>query len=372
MALPTNTTSNAGITNPNGTGIRNKITVVAPDPRLNFKSNGITGSGSGSGGLQSGSFGANGQSIPSGGSGSFSFGIFGKPEANGIEKALGALGTGLALVQAASSLIDAGEGVLKNLSQIASQARAFGDSLFSSAKAKQEELKKSAGDINLDKSSSPKEKAGTNVKPLKGDWRVRLSVSNLPSILASASADSGYLGPLTREGKNGVVFPYTPQITVVHKGNYVQQSPVHNNFTFQSYRNSSVDDIVINGNFTVQNNEEGQYWLAATRFFKVLTKSFYGESFPQGFPPIVAQLHGYGQHMFGGSNGGINVVVKSVSIDLPRNVQYKRIAYGKDNEINYVPLDSNITLTVSPVFNRTKLRSFNLNDYANGGQTGIL
>jgi len=370
MALPTNTPSTAGRVNANGTGIRNTITVNAADPRSRWSINGFNGTaGSGSGSaLQSGSFGSNNNSIPSGGSGSFSFGIFGKPEANGIEKALGALGTGFALVQAASSLIEAGEGVLKSISQIADQARAFGDSLFSSAKAAGEDLKKSADKEKPDSS----EKQTVDNKIMKGDWRVRIGVTNLNSILAAASASTGYLGPITKDGRNSVVFPYTPSITVVHKGTYVQQSPVHNNFTFQSYKNSSVDDIIINGNFTVQNEEEGRYWLAATRFFKLLTKSFYGESFPQGFPPIVAQLYGYGDHMFGGSKGGVNIVVKSVSIDLPRNVQYKRIVYGQTNEINYVPLDSNINLTVSPVFNRSKLRAFNLNDYANGGQRGIL
>lgn len=366
MALPRNVTSTAGTAPNTGTGVRNVITVAGTAPNQTWSSNGVTGT-TGSG-VQSGSFASGSNAAPGGGSGSFSFGIFGKPEANGIEKALGALGTGLALINAASSIVAAGEGVLKSISEIGAAAKAFGDSLFSDAKAQAEDLLNDAkgnGEV-----VDPKKSSSANVKPLKGDWRVRIGVTNLTSILAKAGAEKGYLGPLTRDGKNSVVFPYTPTISVIHKGNYVQQSPVHNNFTFQSYKNSAVDDIVINGNFTVQNEEEGKYWLAATRFFKVLTKSFYGESFPNGMPPVVAQLYGYGDHMFGGSKGGVNIVVKSVTIELAKNVQYKRILYN--GAVNYVPLDSNISLTVSPVFNRAKLRQFNLNDYANGGQTGIL
>ena len=367
MALPRNVTSTAGTAPSSGTGVRNKITVAGTAPSPVWSSNGYTGSTNNP--FQSGSQGANTNSLPGGGSGGGSFGIFGKPQSNGIEKALGALGTGLALVQAASSLVAAGEGVLKSIGEIASQARAFGDSLFSSAKSVAEDLTKDA-EAAAEDAGNPAEKVTVDIP--KSDWRVRIGVNNLNKILAKASASEGYLGPLTEDGKNSVVFPYTPTISIIHKGTYTQQSPVHNNFTFQSYKNSSVDDILINGNFTVQNEQEGRYWLAATRFFKLLTKSFYGESFPNGFPPLVAQLYGYGEHMFGGSSGGINVVVKTVSIELPRNVQYKRIIYGLKNEVNYVPLDSNISVTVSPVFNRAKLRSFNLNDYANGGQKGIL
>ena len=368
MALPTTTPSTAGKVPATGTGIRNKITVVAPLPRGSFTAGGFTGS-VGSNPLQQGSFGSgNGNAVPAGGSGSFSFGFNGKPKANGIEKALGALGTGFALVQTAESLINTGAGVVNAVQGFISQVRSAGESLEAITKKRAEEIARNSQLAEAQSDSAKSEKKAVNTKPLNSDWRVRLGVRSLKEIFPAAA--KSYLLPITEHGSNSVIFPYTPSIQVIHKANYNSQDPVHNNFSYQSYKNSGIDDIVINANFTVETELEGQYWLAATRFFKMLTKSFYGSaSYPQGFPPPVAQLYGYGDHIFGG-NGGLNVVVKSVSIDLPRNVQYKRIIYN--GSTNYVPLDSNITITTSVVYSRDKLRSFNLNDYANGGQLGII
>lgn len=368
MALPTNTTSTAGRIS-TGTGVRNIIQVNAPPGQRQFTAGGFTGS-VGSNPLQQGSFGSgNGNAVPTGGSGSFSFGFNGKPKSNGIEKALGALGTGFALVQTASALVAAGAGVVQAVQGFIQQAGSASDAIDSNLKAAQEAAQKRASDIasSVSKANSL-ESASVNTKPLNSDWRVRLGVKSLSEIFPAAA--KGYLKPITDGGNNSVIFPYTPSISVVHKANYNSQDPIHNNFSYQSYKNSGIDDIVINANFTVETELEGQYWLAATRFFKMLTKSFYGSgSFPQGMPPPVAQLYGYGDHIFGG-NGGLNVVVKSVSIDLARNVQYKRIIYN--GSTNYVPLDSNINITTSVVYSRDKLRTFNLNDYANGGQLGII
>lgn len=368
MALPTSTTSTAGRGSATGTGIRNKITVVAPLPQGFFTAGGFTGS-VGSNPLQQGSFGSsNGNAVPAGGSGSFSFGFNGKPKANGIEKALGALGTGFALVQTAQSLISAGAGVVNAVQGFITQVGSAEEDLSAQMKKNAEQIARASNLADQTLAGQKREVAAVNTKPLNSDWRVRLGVRSLKTIFPNAA--QSYLKPITDHGSNSVIFPYTPQISVVHKANYNSQDPVHNNFSYQSYKNSGIDDIVINANFTVETELEGQYWLAATRFFKMLTKSFYGSaSYPQGMPPPVAQLYGYGDHIFGG-NGGLNVVVKSVSIDLARNVQYKRIVYN--GSTNYVPLDSNITITTSVVYSRDKLRSFNLNDYANGGQLGII
>ena len=359
MALPTNTVSTAGTRRLGGTGVRNKITVNAPVPQnTGWKIYDLRGNADGSIPV-TGGIGNDNNTGPGGGSGSYTFGIFGKPKMSGIEQALGAIGTGLAILNAGSALLEAGKGVMASIDSAINQAKAMGQAIISKAKVQQEKkIKETITDVI----------APVDAKPLKGDWRVRIGVKSLGRLFPSATADQGYLKPLTESGKNSVVFPYTPQITVIHKGYYVTQSLTHSIHDFQNYKNSSVDDIVINGNFTVQTHEEGQYWLAATKFFKILTKSFYGQSYPQGFPPVVAQLYGYGDHMFG--NDGQNIVVKSVSIDLPRNVQYKRIILNGKKE--YVPMDSNIIVTVSPVVSRTQLRQFNMADYANGTNQGIL
>lgn len=367
MALPTNTQSKAGVAS-SGTGVRNKITISGSAPtNTSWKIYNYAGTGQSPGGFP-GNAGPSNNAGPSSGSGSYRFGISGKPQANGIEKALGAIGSAIALVQVGKNLINAGAGVIQSVPGIIEQMKRIGDSARSVAGNIFEALGSDdpAGSGNTKDGGSEEESAVKGGS--KNDWRVKICVGSLDSVFRNAS--SAYLAPL-KETSNGVVFPYTPQISVQHKADYSRLDLVHNNFPFQAYKNSGVDDIQINGTFTVQTYNEGIYWLAAVRFFQTLTKSFYGQSVPNGFPPVVAQLYGYGNYMFGNQDSrGINVVVKTVNIELQRNVQYKRINYNGTN--NWVPLESSIAVTVSPVYNRSTLRRFNLNDFANGGQRGIL
>jgi hypothetical protein len=178
-----------------------------------------------------------------------------------------------------------------------------------------------------------------------------------------------------------MVFPLTPNITVTHKASYTTVEPVHNNFAFQGYKSSNVDDITISCDFPVNSYYDGRYWIAATNFLKSATKMFYGQSSPQGNPPIVCQLSGYGAHVF----NDIPVVIKSYQVELKDNVQYKMIGateamglskdmgnFVADKNVTWVPMNSTITVVVSPVYNREKLRQFSLQDYSAGGTKGVL
>ena len=368
MALPTNTRSTAGIASAGGTGIRNSVQITGSAPtNTSWKIYNLAGTGTdpNSVGIDPS---LNNQTGPTSGSGSYRFGITGKPESNGLEKALGAIGSAFAIVEVGKSLFAAGAGVIQGLKDFGKAAGAIGDSLKQVGSNFLNSEFRSVGEDTSDIEASDYDGYTSAKAASTYDWRVRISVGSMKDVFREATAN--YLNPLVSTG-NGVIFPYTPQITVLHKANYSSQQPVHSNFPFHAYKNSEVDDIQINGTFTVQNDDEGRYWLAAVRFFQTLAKSFYGQSIPNGFPPPVAQLYGYGNYMFGdGGSRGINIVVKSFSLELSRNVQYKRIFYNADNA--WVPLESNIALTVTPVYNRSSLRRFNLNDYANGGQRGVL
>ena len=362
MPLPTNTQSTAGQSNAlGGTGVRNIIQVNKPAPiQYTPGQNVIDLSGADPSAFNGNNFTNN--TGNSSGSGSYQFGITGKPRINGIEKALGVLGAGIALIQTAANLVSIGKGILGTLEGLAAQAKALGDTLGTAVRG----IFQNA----LTTVESPLEYQFVSVLPQKEDWRVSIRVKSTgSSIISDAFGDAGYLRSL--KDHRGVVFPYTPSISVNYKANYNAVSPVHSNFDVHAYKNSGIDDIQISGNFTVSNQEEGEYYLAATRFLRSLTKSFYGSSIPQGQPPLVAQLYGYGGYVFGSSTGGINIVVKSVNIELPRNVQYMRILDVKD-EPNWVPLDSTITVTCTPIYNRARLRNFSHADYLNGGQKGIL
>jgi hypothetical protein len=71
------------------------------------------------------------------------------------------------------------------------------------------------------------------------DWRVRLSLASWVSFKSSP-----VLTPLKEAG--GLIFPYTPQITIKNSATYTSTSPVHTNYAFRSYKNSDPGAIQIN------------------------------------------------------------------------------------------------------------------------------
>lgn len=186
----------------------------------------------------------------------------------------------------------------------------------------------------------------------KDDWRVRIDTNWKlfgENVLFSKLAATG-----------GVVFPYLPNITLSTKANYTTIDPTHNNYPFQAYKNSAIDDISISGEFTCETESDAAYWIAATTFFKTATKMFFGSSNNAGNPPIICHLSGYGASVF----NKVPVIVKSFSVDLKDDVNYVKCStYGTDS---WVPVVSTITVTVAPIYNRTNLRKFKLEDYAKG------
>jgi len=186
----------------------------------------------------------------------------------------------------------------------------------------------------------------------KDDWRVRIDTNwdlfgNNP--LFSKLASTG-----------GVVFPYLPQITLSTKANYTTVDPTHNNYPFQAYKNSMVDDITITGDFGCETQTDAAYWIAAMTFFKTATKMFFGSSANAGNPPIICTLSGYGASVF----NRVPVVIKSFSIDFKDDINY--IKCDTFGTATWVPTISTVTVVVAPVYNRTNLRKFNLQEYAKG------
>lgn len=183
------------------------------------------------------------------------------------------------------------------------------------------------------------------------DWRVRIS--------ANFGLFGGAFGTLQETG--GVVWPYTPKISISTKANYTTIDPVHSNYPFYAYKSSQVDDITISGEFTCETEKDAAYWLQATNFFKTATKMFFGASAYVGNPPIICQLSGYGPGVF----NKVPVIIKSFSVDLPDDVNYIRCGASTDGP-TWVPIMSTISVTVAPIYNRTKLRQFSLQEYASG------
>jgi hypothetical protein len=310
-----------------------------PGSNINYIANGAPGQYNNSSGVNTvattAATGASGSGSLSSGSGG------GAGKTSGIDKVLGAIGLGLGLLGAAKKI---GAGIAEAQAGI-SAAAGQANNLISKSRAKA--LPK-GGELM-------QQTASTRVLPVNDmDWQIRISSTILQEM-------STIFAPLTKT--SGVAWPYVPRVTIGYKANYTPVEPVHSNFPFQAYKNSAVDDVQISGEFSVQTEDDAKYWIAATHFLKTATKMFYGTGSGalQGNPPVICRLNGYGSFIF----NNVPVVIKSYSVEMPEDVNYINTTINNSNQ--WVPALSTISVTVAPVYSREKLRSFSLQDFANGG-----
>lgn len=182
--------------------------------------------------------------------------------------------------------------------------------------------------------SNPSDQTGTNQSRSSGfnnaevpfpqvpDWRFRISLAQGSNYLYNADKENGQtngiLYPL--RGTNGVIFPYTPSIAITYSANYESTDLTHNNYKMYNYRNSAVENISINADFTAQDTAEANYLLAVIHFFRSVTKMFYGrdQNPPAGVPPPLCYLTGYGDYAFDHHP----VVISSFTMTYPTDVDY--------------------------------------------------
>ena len=151
-----------------------------------------------------------------------------------------------------------------------------------------------------------------------GDWRVRLRLAPLAEYLYK-SDNPGILQPLAVT--DGVVFPYTPQITTAYKATYNSYNLTHSNYRGYFYQSSQVGDITVTGTFTAQDTTEAEYLLAVIHFFRSVTKMFYGKDPQRGSPPPLVELSGFGEYQFNNHP----CLVASFNYTLPNNVDYIQV-----------------------------------------------
>lgn len=189
------------------------------------------------------------------------------------------------------------------------------------------------------------------------DWRVRLS---LPRSFSGADGTVPEIfAPLVVT--SGLIWPYTPSVVISNSASYNAIKPIHSNYPFYAYQNSSTDQIAISGDFTVEKEYEAKYYIAALHYLRAVTKMSYGTaSANAGAPPPVVNLNGYGKHVF----NDVPVVVTSFSTEMPMDVDY--ISGTVANVTSKVPVRSTITVQVQPLYSRKTVESFNLNDFING------
>ena len=208
------------------------------------------------------------------------------------------------------------------------------------------------------------------------DWRVRLSLADSNPVMYN-SPDNVILSPLKRT--RGVIWPYVPSITVSHNAEYTSAGLTHSNYAQQYYNRSEVGAITISGDFTVQNIREGHYVLAVIMFLRSATKMFYGSKDNAGSPPAILFLNGFGQHYF----PNVPVVVQSFQHVLPDDADFLEVPLfpgvnstnpsvsklpGSDLQgTNRVPVRSTVTVTVSPVYSRSRIhQKFTVEAFSRG------
>ena len=159
----------------------------------------------------------------------------------------------------------------------------------------------------------------------------------------------------------GLIFPYTPGITMNYQAEYESSTILHSNLSINMYKNTPPSSITVIADFTADNEYNAEYMYAAMIFLKAMTKTDFGvkakERGDAGMPPPILYLNGWGSTYI-----NIPVVVKSFQIPYSETKQY---VYLKKYNV-WVPTDIklNITLDIQPNLEKYKYQ-FDLNAYKN-------
>ena len=155
----------------------------------------------------------------------------------------------------------------------------------------------------------------------------RVSLRPKPAA-ASRVYGTGLLDPIKQTG--GLIWPYTPSISYNHNIDYQTIQTVHANQDFHVYSKTPAVELQVNGDFTVQNQQEGRYALAALHFLRTMAKMNFGENDPNaGTPPPVLLFDAYGPFVF----NDLPVIVKSFQVEFPDNVDYVQVRVSGSNTV---------------------------------------
>ena len=241
----------------------------------------------------------------------------------------------------------------------------------------------------------------------KPDWRARLSLApNANYLYKVPKGQAGILAPL--QATDGVIFPYTPGISVTYSAGYEPSDLVHSNYKVYQYKGSNVDMVSITADFTAQDTTEANYLLAVIHFFRSVTKMFYGQDQNpnNGVPPPLCYLSGFGAYTFdahplvvtnftyatptevdyirAGSqtnqpgvnvaqqNNIVNSFVPSVSRRANNGLNERPPNFSTQNslinsEATYVPTKLQLQITCIPIVTRNDISNkFSLKEYATG------
>lgn len=226
--------------------------------------------------------------------------------------------------------------------------------------------------------------ADGTVVPPETDWRVRISMARYTAQYFYDNPNNSLMFPLSQT--KGVIFPYTPQITLNHTAKYNAQNLTHSNYSSYFYEHSEVGAIRVSADFTAQNVIEGRYMMAVIQFFRTCTKMFFGNDIFAGTPPPLVFLNGFGAAYL----PNVPCVVTSFEQTMPKDVDYIQVPLGvaggsfdrlfssfafvegdvaSTSPSSYVALPAHCEMSImlQPVYSRKNIaENFNLQKFANG------
>lgn len=201
-------------------------------------------------------------------------------------------------------------------------------------------------------------KRNTKIKN-QSDRRIKLRPK---SGVSSFISNSILMSPLATT--NGLIFPFTPRITINHAANYGTQQVTHANQDFKYYTNTPAQSFNISGEFTAQTSDEARYMLGVFHFISTLTKMHSGSNSSTdsglGLPPPILLLSGFGSYVF----NDLPVILTNGTYSYDPSVDLVEVIVN--NISNDVPSLCTISLDVTVQNTPTKLRTFNWEKFANG------
>lgn len=224
----------------------------------------------------------------------------------------------------------------------------------------------------------------TEIKPTN-DPRVRLSAfkNKEEQIYGKNDPSSNILYRLWDTG--GLLFPYTPAISVSQDTSWQSVDIQQSNFDILSYQKSASASISLTARFTVQNQREGEYLLAAIHFLRTVSKTYFGETSADtfldgksevndqpkkirqagnsGLPPPVLILSGYGELMF----NEVRCVVKSHSWAFDENADMVEVSVLGGKTSVWLPPILQISIGLGIQMSGDDVRTvFNLDTFRTG------
>ena len=195
------------------------------------------------------------------------------------------------------------------------------------------------------------------------DMRVKLRVP--PNYLVGPGA--GPEGILTKLG--GILWPYTPQVSISSAAAYAQNKVTHSNYQFYNFQNSSVGPISVSGKFTAQNESEAAIILSVQHVLRALIKMKFGDDTNAGAPPPICRLDAFGDSQF----KNIPCAVADFKIELPDGVDY--IAVGRAPNLKawgntMVPTSCTISVTLNIMYSRQEMMNYGVDKWLQGALAG--